>query len=187
MEFKSRLGQLFFLFISLSAYYKRPKVQKKKPNVIRKLVSQPMRDGRQIFENKVVKPNNGPSAVLVLNGTSHNVIQDAIGFSVFGLAGFPTGFLVDWWKRCSSPPKNYFGGRGSSKILYCGHYCGSSAPNILGTEEPLILCTQNGHTLTADYYWILCPLKNLSSQKPLLDHAASPMVKIFILLYWDHN
>ena len=96
----------------------------------------------------------------------------------FWLNGFPTGFLVDWWKRCSSPPKNYFGGRGSSKILYCGHYCGSSAPNILGTEEPLILCTQNGHTITADYYWILCPQKFLSSQKPLLDHAASPMVKI---------
>ena len=49
--------------------------------------------------NKVVKPHNGPWAVLVLNGTSHNVIQDAIGFSVFGLDGFPTGFLVDWWKR----------------------------------------------------------------------------------------
>ena len=50
-------------------------------------------------QNKVVKQHNGPSAVSVLNATSHNVIQDAIGFSVFGLDGFPTGFLVDWWKH----------------------------------------------------------------------------------------
>ena len=77
--------------------------------------------------------------------------------------------------------KNYFRGRGPSGILYCGHYCGYSAPNVLGTEEPLILCNQNGHTITADYYWILCLLKNLSSQKPFLDHAASPMVKIMNL------
>ena len=49
--------------------------------------------------NKVVKPHNGPSAVLVLNATGHNVVQDANGFSAFWLNGFPTGFLVDWWKR----------------------------------------------------------------------------------------
>ena len=61
-----------FLFIYFSLrILQKAKGAKKKPNVIRKLVSQPIRDGRQIFENKVVKPNNGPSAVLVLNGTSH--------------------------------------------------------------------------------------------------------------------
>ena len=50
----------------------------------------------------MVKPHNGPSAVLVLNATGHNVVQDANAFSVFWLNGFPTGFLVDWWKRWSS-------------------------------------------------------------------------------------
>ena len=69
--------------------------------------------GAFFIPNKVVKPHNGPSAVLVLNGTSHNVIQDAIGFSVFGLAGFPTGFLVDCWKRWSSPQKIILGSYGT--------------------------------------------------------------------------
>ena len=62
------------------------------------------------------KPHNGPSAVLVLNGTSHNVIQDAIGFSVFGLAGFPSGFLVDCWIRWSSPQKIILGAEDPPKF-----------------------------------------------------------------------
>ena len=36
--------------------------------------------------NKVVKPCKGPSAVLVLNGTGHNVVQD------FGLLVAATGY-----------------------------------------------------------------------------------------------
>ena len=126
----------------------------------------------------MVKPHNGPSALLVINATCHNAVQDASGFSGFGLNGFPKWFssglaggkLNNWGiqlhleeklfgdrgsVRLNSwishgPTKNYFGGRGSSKILYYIHYCGSSAPKVLGTEEPLILCNQNGPTYTVD-------------------------------------
>ena len=38
--------------------------------------------------NKVVKPHNGPSAVVVLIATGNNVAQDANGFTSFGLNGF---------------------------------------------------------------------------------------------------
>ena len=40
----------------------------------------------------MVKPHNGPSAVLVLNATCHNAVQDASGFSHFGLNGFSKWF-----------------------------------------------------------------------------------------------
>ena len=47
------------------------------------------------FSNKVVKPHNGPSAVLVLNATGHNVVQDEYGYFGFGLNGVAT--VYNWF------------------------------------------------------------------------------------------
>ena len=46
-----------------------------------------------LVSNKVVKPHNGPSAVLVLIAIGNNVEQDATGFFDFGI----NGSLVSNW------------------------------------------------------------------------------------------
>ena len=43
--------------------------------------------------NKVVKPHNGPSAVLVLIAIGNHVVEDATGFYGFGI----NGSLVSNW------------------------------------------------------------------------------------------
>ena len=42
-----------------------------------------------------IKPHNGPSAVLVLNATGHNVVQDEYGYFGFGLNGVAT--VYNWF------------------------------------------------------------------------------------------
>ena len=43
--------------------------------------------------NKVVKPHNGPSAILVLNAIGNHVVEDSTGFYGFGI----NGSLVSYW------------------------------------------------------------------------------------------
>ena len=43
--------------------------------------------------NKVVKPHNGPSAILVLNAIGNHVVEDLTGFYGFGI----NGSLVSYW------------------------------------------------------------------------------------------
>ena len=67
----------------------------------------------------MVKPHNGPSALLVLNANCHNAVQDASGFSGFGRNGFPKWFSS--------------GLAGGNSII--GEYNCIWKKNYLGTED----------------------------------------------------